>query len=142
MIATHPLIIKFDHKIKRVGIMYPKQYNTMRFNKNEQMLLVCPGTSFQLMNSVELQKVHCLGNNSFGSDNEQHSFNDYVCRKVPQSELNFAGKCVGMGNNILHYQIGFQIQNIGQLNMIDVCFDKDHVTPLFTKHEITPNVLA
>lgn len=133
-----PLILKqIQGNEKHYEFDEPDKGDAMLFESGETVLLACPGS--ELINTHNtVIRVNCIGNTEFydENNNEERSFENFQCDRVPRSKLKREGQCA---DDKSAFVVGFEV---GEefVKTIDICFDESTNSALYAKHKITPNI--
>lgn len=132
------MVLKYIKENNEYEFDYPDEGESLYFKTDEDnIVFACPGKGFSLTNN-NLLKVKCVGDTKFKSEseNEQETFDNYSCFKFPESSIVRNGQCAG---NKSAFKIGFKVDEVF-VKTIDICFDEDIKSALYSMHKIMPSL--
>ncbi|XP_050545015.1 uncharacterized protein LOC126907634 [Daktulosphaira vitifoliae] len=136
---TPLLLYANENRFGKIEFIHPSEDNTIHIERGFEIILACPGSYFKSNPDLSIQTVQCLGDNLFADSEEKHNLSYYDCEKAPQTTLRKLGISY-LGDSIMHYKIGFEIDNEIFLELIDFYFDIKSLLPLYTVHQITKDL--
>ncbi|XP_050545025.1 uncharacterized protein LOC126907637 [Daktulosphaira vitifoliae] len=133
---TQPLVLVHS-KNGEYEFAYPESGDIINFSNRDQVILACPGSSFEDKNTQDIREISCSGGSDFDSGNSKKPLSDMECTKLPESNLKKIGTCEGEKTLL---KVGFDVGNSGFLPVMDLCFDENNNIPVYTVHKITSNI--
>lgn len=138
---NQPVFVDSNSNLIIPELTVKKNHGALSLQKNQEVILLCPGKGNSLEEFEESKVTGKCGNNgNVNADGDVLSEDNLVCRKNPDSYIKATKTKCGGSENALIFNIGFQVEGDTLATLFSLCHNVKETRTLYTRHQVFPSI--